>query len=119
MAPIPDSTMRVANAATTTDIAPPRNANPLPDKVINADIRIRSIEDELQRSGQTPPTQETLVESTPTKEHGDASTESQKNWWAEAIAENMDLADGYTKVAVLLIKWEDGLDELMTGDEVC
>ncbi|KAI4627514.1 uncharacterized protein J4E87_004078 [Alternaria ethzedia] len=109
--------MRVANAATTTEIAPPRNANPLPDKVINADIRIRSIEDELQRSGQTPPTQETLVESTPTKEHGDASTESQKNWWAEAIAENMDLADGYTKVAVLLIKWEDGLDELMTGDE--
>ena len=116
MAPIPNSTMRVANAA-TTEMAP-RNANPLPDKVINADIRIRSIEDELQRSGQTPPTQETLVESTPLQEHGDASVESQKNWWAEAIAENMDLADGYTKVAVLLIKWEDGLDELMTGEEV-
>jgi len=119
MAPLPDSTMRVANAATTTEIAPPRNANSVQDKVINADIRIRSIEDELQRTGQSSQAQETLVESTPNKDNGEPSAETQKNWWAEAIAENMDLADGYTKVAVLLIKWEDGLDELMTGGEVC
>jgi len=117
MAPVPDSTMRVANAATTTEIAPPRNANSVQDKVINADIRIRSIEDELQRTGRSSQAQETLVESTPNKDNGEPSAETQKNWWAEAIAENMDLADGYTKVAVLLIKWEDGLDELMTGGE--
>jgi hypothetical protein len=119
MAPLLEPTVRAVDAATTTTEIAPRNANPLPDKVINADIRIRSIEDEIQRNGQTPQAHETLVESTPDKEHGETSGESQKNWWAEAIAENMDLADGYTKVAVLLIKWEDHLDELRTADEVC
>jgi hypothetical protein len=42
-----------------------------------------------------------------------------QNWWAEAIARNMDLPEGYTKVAVLLIKWAEELDELNTSVEVC
>ncbi|ORY08490.1 hypothetical protein BCR34DRAFT_488715 [Clohesyomyces aquaticus] len=32
-------------------------------------------------------------------------------WWDDAIARNMNLSQGYTKVAVLLIKWLDQLDE--------
>jgi phosphatidate phosphatase APP1 len=39
-------------------------------------------------------------------------------WWDEAIVKNMDLPDGYVKVAVLLCKWDDELDELKTGAEV-
>lgn len=39
-------------------------------------------------------------------------------WWEESIAKNMGLSDGYQKVAVLLIKWDDGLDELKTKNEV-
>ncbi|KAG9191752.1 hypothetical protein G6011_10486 [Alternaria panax] len=107
--------MRVANTA-TTDTAP-RNTNPLPDKVINADIRIRSVADEPTRNGQTRQPDGPLVESTPAAEHGSAGAETQKNWWSEAIAKNMHLPDGYARVAVLLIKWADNLDELRTADE--
>lgn len=39
-------------------------------------------------------------------------------WWDEAIAKNMELSDGYERVAVLLIKWDDELDELGTREEV-
>ncbi|OAL46255.1 hypothetical protein IQ07DRAFT_518450 [Pyrenochaeta sp. DS3sAY3a] len=38
-------------------------------------------------------------------------------WWEEAIGRNMDLPDGYDKVAVLIIKWADELDELKTAAE--
>ncbi|KAH8645011.1 hypothetical protein IG631_02475 [Alternaria alternata] len=117
MAPLPDSTVRVANGA-TTGIAP-ANANPLPGKSINADFQIRYVEDELRRNEPVPQNGEPLVETTPGKEDDASSNaEAQKNWWAEAIAKNMDIADGYTKVAVLLIKWADHLDELRTADEV-
>jgi hypothetical protein len=120
MAPLPDSTMRAANAATTA-IAPRTPTNPLPDQIINADFQIRYVKDEPRRQGPTPIPQEegALVDSTPDKDHGSAGAEAQKNWWAEAIAKNMDLPDGYSKVAVLLIKWADHLDTLRTADEVC
>lgn len=39
-------------------------------------------------------------------------------WWDEAITKYMDLPDGYVNVAVLLVKWEDELDDLKTRDEV-
>ena len=109
--------LRVANGA-TTEIAP-ANANPLPGKSINADFQIRYVEDEPRRNEPVPQNGEPLVETTPGKEDDASSNaEAQKNWWAEAIAKNMDIADGYTKVAVLLIKWADHLDELRTADEV-
>ncbi|KAF2001669.1 hypothetical protein P154DRAFT_403416, partial [Amniculicola lignicola CBS 123094] len=38
-------------------------------------------------------------------------------WWDEAISKNMNLPDGYHKVAVLIVKWADELDELNTGPE--
>ena len=41
-----------------------------------------------------------------------------QDWWAEAIARNMGAPSGYAKVAVLLLKWEDELDELRTSNEV-
>jgi len=41
-----------------------------------------------------------------------------QNWWTEAIARNMGTASGYAKVAVLLLKWADELDELQTSNEV-
>ncbi|KAL1800764.1 hypothetical protein ACET3X_001106 [Alternaria dauci] len=100
-----------------TEIAP-SNINPLPGKSINADFQIRYVEDETRRSGSAPQNDEALVETTPGKQDDDSSSaEAQKNWWAEAIAKNMDVADGYSKVAVLLIKWADHLDELRTADE--
>ncbi|KAF2752009.1 hypothetical protein M011DRAFT_394090 [Sporormia fimetaria CBS 119925] len=37
--------------------------------------------------------------------------------WDQAFAKHMGLADRYEKVAVLLIKWEDNLDELRTKEE--
>lgn len=40
-----------------------------------------------------------------------------QTWWDETIAKTM-IPDSYDKVAVLLIKWADEIDELKTRDEV-
>jgi hypothetical protein len=39
-------------------------------------------------------------------------------WWDEAVARTMYLPEGYSQVSVLLVKWEDELDELKTRTEV-
>lgn len=39
--------------------------------------------------------------------------------WNDGICKNMDLPEGYAQVAVLIIKWDEKLDQLNTGPEVC
>jgi hypothetical protein len=104
----------------TTDIAH-RNTNPLPNKVIHADIRIQSIDDEPKREETPLEDSQLVVQSEPSGKDAvyRAKAAEMQNWWTEAIAKNMDLPDGYAQVSVLLIKWVDELDELRTGDEVC
>jgi hypothetical protein len=103
----------------TTDIVP-RNANPLPNQVIHADIRIQSIEDDPKRDGTAAQSVEPLVQVRPSKEDDAYKKNAQqmRTWWDEAIGKNLHLPDGYSHVAVLLIKWADELDELKTADEV-
>lgn len=108
---------RVVNAM-ETEIAP-RNTYPLKDKVFHANIQIQSIEDasRLESGSSDSPK---LIEGGSISEdvaYGERAAEMQM-WWDEAIVRNMDLPDGYLKVAVLLIKWADQLDELKTRDEV-
>ena len=105
--------------AMATEIAP-RIVNPYPNKVIHADIRIQSIDEESKHDRNFSQSNEPLVQSKPSAENADneKAAEMQATWFAEAIAKNMDLPDGYSKVAVLLIKWADHLDELGTGEEV-
>lgn len=114
------STTRGGDAATNDTAA--LITDTLAGKVLHAqaDLRIQSCEDISKRDAPAPQKKPALVESGPGKKEVDyaTSTESQANWWAEAIAKNMDLPDGYSKVAVLLIKWADELDELRTGEEV-
>lgn len=38
--------------------------------------------------------------------------------WSEAICRNMDLPEGYAQVAVLIIKWDERIDELKCAEEV-
>lgn len=45
-------------------------------------------------------------------------TELMQMWWDEAVADHMDPPDEYHKVAVLLLKWKDTLDELGVWKEV-
>ncbi len=96
-------------------------ANPYPNQVIHADIRIQSIDEESGHNGTASQSFEPSVESKPSAadvDYQEKAAEMQE-WWTEAIARNMDLPDGYSRVAVLIIKWADELDELKTGDEVC
>jgi hypothetical protein len=86
-------------------------------------VRIQSIDEETRHDPSLPQSarDEPPVESRPTaagQEYQERAAEMQ-NWWAEAIARNMNLPEGYTKVAVLLIKWAEELDELNTSVEVC
>ena len=115
-----DLSARVADAV-VADMAP-RVVNPYPNKVIHADIRIQSIDGEaepirydIQAPGEGRPVES--VASAGDVDYQEKAAEMQ-TWWAEAIARNMDLPEGYSHVAVLIIKWADQLDELKTGDEV-
>ena len=114
-----DTSVHVVNAM-AAEIAP-RVVNPYPNKVIHADIRIQSIDDESSQNGAIPQSEGRVAASTPsaTEVNYQEKAAEMQNWWAEAIARNMDLPEGYSHVAVLIIKWADQLDELKTGDEVC
>lgn len=105
--------------AMETAIAP-LNANPLRNKRIHANIQVESIED-ISDSNAQPSQRERPDElSSPSTEdavYKQRAAEMQM-WWDEAIAKNMNLPDGYSKVAVLIIKWADELDELKTKEEV-
>ncbi|EKG22379.1 hypothetical protein MPH_00276 [Macrophomina phaseolina MS6] len=41
-----------------------------------------------------------------------------KRWWQESLSESIGLPEGYTKVSVLIIKWEEQLDQLQVDAEV-
>jgi hypothetical protein len=47
------------------------------------------------------------------------NTKEMKRQWNQAIARNVNTTGSYEKVAVLLVRWADELDELCTRDEVC
>ena len=101
-------------------VSPSRLANPLKNKIVHADIRISSIEDEPKNESVALRDSEALVRRMPSQEsiaYQKQKAEMQM-WWDEAIAKNLNLPDGYAKVAVLLIKWADEVDELRTGKEV-
>jgi hypothetical protein len=109
--------------AMENDISPKTlhpNANPL-NKVYHADITINSYDDvPASDAGAASPRTPLIKLDSETPEDG-ANAERASDmqvWWDEAIAKNMDLPDGYNKVAVLLVKWEDELDELKTKKEV-
>lgn len=101
--------------------------NPLPNSVIHAtadlDICIQSIEQKSTRNAGPSQSLTPLLNST-TGNSADEDVDFQNKalamqaWWGEAIAKNMDLPEGYARVAVLLIRWADELDkELNTGEE--
>jgi hypothetical protein len=108
--------------AMTLEVAP-RSTNPLSNKVVHADIRVQGIDEEPKNDGAFSQSSSPLVENNPSANYQNKAAEvkaaEMQNWWAESIAKVMKLPEGYSKVAVLLIKWADELDELRTGDEVC
>ena len=48
----------------------------------------------------------------------DGSETALQQYWDQSIARNMDLPDGYLDVHVLMVKWEDSIDELKVQEEV-
>ncbi|KAF2263479.1 hypothetical protein CC78DRAFT_270147 [Lojkania enalia] len=106
----------------TTDIVLAPKTSGLSTEVFHADI---SADIRLQ-SGASRPHEDVPSSQKLVSEHGSSTAQyvadkkreaDMQIWWDEAIAKNMDLPDGYEKVAVLLIKWADELDELKTRAE--
>lgn len=111
---------RVVKAA---DIAmSPQQVNFLANKVIHtqADFRVESIEDVTPALEQiaAPETQlqPTLVD--PNDDGDKKQAALMRMWWDEAMARHMVLSEGYSHVAVLIIRWADYLDDLKTKKEV-
>lgn len=98
----------------------PRASAVLKDKVFHANIQIQSIEDVSNRD--EPSREESrLVHSSESALEAAAHpgrAALMQSWWDEAIVKNMDLPDGYSRAAVLIVKWDAELDELNTGQEV-
>jgi hypothetical protein len=107
--------------AMTADVLPhANNPNPLKNKVVHADIRVQSIEDESAQDA-SHSQNEQLVEKRKPSVHDveeQERAEEMQTWWNDAMKKHMNQPDGYEKVAVLLIKWADELDELDTRKEV-
>ena len=97
----------------------PRASNALRDKVFHANIQIQSIEDASLQERETLDDSRLVQNNSATPE--DVAQRElaavMQSWWDEAIVRNMDLPDGYSSVAVLLVKWAAELDELKTGEE--
>lgn len=110
----------VVEATMDTLIAPRVPASvDLRDKVFHLETRVESIEDAPRRNSDTLAGADFIPESDNAQQ--DAAQQKRgaemQMWWDEAIARNMNLPDGYAQVAVLLVKWEDALDELETRAE--
>ncbi|KAL5121024.1 hypothetical protein ACEQ8H_000873 [Pleosporales sp. CAS-2024a] len=97
----------------------PHMANPLKNKVVHADIRVHGIEDDDNASNQDETSTQLVEQPTPTSQdvQEQEHAEEMQRWWNNEMKKHMDQPDGYAKVAVLLIKWADDLDELKTRKE--
>jgi predicted DsbA family dithiol-disulfide isomerase len=96
------------------------NSNPLKNKVVHADIRVQGIEDDVDMQTQGETSVQLVEQPTPSAEDVEEHerAEEMQTWWNAEMRKHMNQPDGYAKVAVLLIKWADELDELETKDEV-
>lgn len=98
----------------------PRNANLLMNKVVHADIRVQGIEDDTDGSEEDAMSVQLVEQPNPSSQDIDdqESAEEMRMWWNNEMRKHMNQPDGYAKVAVLLIKWADELDDIKTKDEV-
>jgi hypothetical protein len=111
----------IVDAAMESFVAPrvPSSID-LRDKVFHLKTQIESIEDAPGRPSEPSDEARLVTESDAGPQDVAQQTRAaeMQMWWDEAIVRNMDLPDGYAKVAVLLVKWDDELDELRTRAEV-
>ncbi|KAJ4382093.1 hypothetical protein N0V86_002422 [Didymella sp. IMI 355093] len=87
--------------------------NGLIPRVIHADVQVESVSD-------LDPENTLASQRIQDTQEDDAQVRDQRMqaWWDQAVAANLALQDGYDKVAVLLVKWADEIDELRTREEV-
>ncbi|KAH7394249.1 hypothetical protein DE146DRAFT_126534 [Phaeosphaeria sp. MPI-PUGE-AT-0046c] len=111
------SASRLVDAMETSII--PHNSNPLKNKIVHADIRVQGIEDDTDGPTQVETSVQLVEQPTPSAEDVEAQerAEEMQSWWNNEMKKHMNQPDGYAKVAVLLIKWDDELDELATKTE--
>jgi hypothetical protein len=99
----------------------PHNPNSLEDKVFHADFVVTGIDDK-KLAPRRDETRVPLVEQ-PNPSPQDVAYEDRademRTWWNNGMKKHLNQPDGYAKVAVLLIKWDDQLDDMKTKAEVC
>jgi hypothetical protein len=110
---------RIAEAMESSLV--PRNANLLKNKVVHADIRVQGIEDDTDGPEEDVMNVQLVEQPNPSSQdiEDQERAEEMRMWWNNEMRKHMNQPDGYAKVAVLLIKWADELDDIKTKDEVC
>lgn len=96
------------------------NNNSYTDKIVHADIRVLGIDNVASQEGAASHVEPVLL-SESSKSDSSYSEDAQRmqSQWEESIAKHRKAPEGYVNVAVLLIKWEDEIDDMKTGKEVC
>ena len=111
---------RIVKAA---DIAmAPQLVDSLANQVIHthADFRVDSVEDVAPATEQLVAPDAQLQPSivNPKDDADKKEAALMRMWWDEAMAKHMVLSEGYSHVAVLIVRWADYLDDLNTKNEV-
>ena len=100
----------------------PQLARSLANKVIHAhaDLVVDSIEDlaPIPEQLAVPVVQLQPSVVDPKDDADKKQAALMRMWWDEAMARHMVLSEGYSHVAVLIIRWADYLDDLKTKKEV-
>lgn len=102
--------------AMTPLIAPSANTD-IGNKIYHLEARIESVEDAPGSDPQA--VSESRLTATNDSVREDNTQQKMQVWWEEATRKDLNVSDTYSKVAVLIIKWADELDDLETRAEVC
>jgi hypothetical protein len=114
-------TAHLVDAMESSIAARGTNNNPLKNKVVHADIRVHGIDDDFNVTSPEEAGAQLVEQPHPSTQdvEDQERAEEMQTWWNTEMRKHMNQPDGYAKVAVLLIKWADELDDLKTKDEVC
>lgn len=95
-----------------TQFQPPGNA------IIHANVHSIEREPEVGVSQSSSFHDEVAKQLSPEEIEEQKRASDMQLWWDEAISRNMNIPDGYRDVAVLIIKWDDDIDQLKCAPEV-
>lgn len=87
-----------------------------PDTVMEASVSLHGLNPKALSRLDIP--QSSVVATNQRQNEAETCQSEMQGWWDQSIRKYLGLPDGYQKVSVLLIKWDDEIDQLKVKQEV-